>query len=621
MEIITMNKNIIKTGTLLLAALSFTLVACNRILDEVDPVTADNGTGEVTEVLTLLNEPQTKATLSDDVSPVKAWEDGDVIAVWAGTNASTGFFQECSVADNTVSVNLYGGSYKRFNYAVYPYKYSVEGSGIPSYNVGTGVLSLNLPDTYDYTSVGGTKNPVPMVAKNLWSDGETLTFYTVGALARISVAAIPSRANKLVVSFDKTVTGNFTVQNLASLGDGNAPYIAIDAESAPSTVTVNLTPGANYINAAVNIPIPQGTINVISVAVYEDDTLLFIQGDNEHKVITNWSAARAHGKKGSVEYPRTIASLYFSPGNLYTDNDKNLLMSSNWYEHMYVYSGAVDSDHDGYAEEATISINSFETEEHYSIANRTHFNWNEMYYLMNGVKPNWTKSQDNTLDGIAVDSETGYPMSRGDFGDGFTWRVPVSTEFDQLAANTSRPGAKIEGYNGVQIRLLVTDMAPYKGLNTYNSEEDTFGSQGKYGMDPKTDYQIGVLILPDNVEIATTGETFTVFDASSLIVGTVFNLTKITREHLNDLIAQGCAFFPGIGHWTPWGPPYRFNGLGTQGNFWANTQGLNAGSSPVIDDYRDGAYVWGFTRTNTNTDAGTTFKSDFVHIRLVRDIN
>ena len=47
-----MNKNIIKTGLLLSAALMLTLVACNRVLDEVDPVSEEKGAD--VEVLTLI---------------------------------------------------------------------------------------------------------------------------------------------------------------------------------------------------------------------------------------------------------------------------------------------------------------------------------------------------------------------------------------------------------------------------------------------------------------------------------------------------------------------------------------------------------------------------------------
>lgn len=631
-----MNKNIIKTGTLLLAALSFSLVACNRILDEVDPVTAENGTGEVTEVLTLLNEPQTKATLSNDVSPVKAWEDGDLIAVWAGTNASTGSFQNCSLADNSVSVNLYGGTYKRFNYAVYPNKYSAEGSVIPSYNAATGALSLNLPAEYDYYMVGGTKNPVPMVAKNLWSDGATLTFYAVGALARISVAAIPSRANKLVVSFDKTVTGSFEVQNLSHLGGDNDPYIAIDAESAPSTVTVNLTPGANYINAAVNIPIPQGNINVISVAVYEDDTLLFIQGDNEHKVITNWSATRAHGKKGSVEYPHTIASLYIASGNLYTDGGGNLLISDKWYKNMYVFSGnAVDEDGNGVADDPTVNSFGYDRPGMYSIANRTHFNWNETYYLMHNTTPDLAKSQDNTVGGACENIETGYPMSRSDFGDGFTWHVPSKAEFRAMWNN--RNGGKINGFRTRCVKLLVTDMVEdEKNIGTsrlftdYTYKDVHYDelamNQGKNSITTRYPYQSGVLFLPDNVEIETTAETFTVFDASSMSYSAIYNLTKITKANLDDLIDQGCAFFPALGHYTPWFKPntepaerYMFNGVGRFGIYWSIDQGNNpTGTEYPFDDYSEGACYLGMDYNSLNISPA--HKIDFGSVRLVREL-
>ena len=624
MEIITMNKNIIRIGTLLLAALSFSLVACNRILDEVETVTVENGTGDVTEVLTLLNEPQTKATLgNEDPNPVKAWENGDLIGVWAGANATSGEFQNCSVLGGTITVNLYGGTFERYNYAVYPYKYSEEGSVIPSYNAGA--LTLNLPATYAYSEVGGTKNPVPMVAKNLSSEGSDLTFYTVGALARISVSGIPFNANKLVVSFDKTVTGGFTVQNLSSLGNSNAPYIAIDPESSASTVTVTLTPGADYIGAAINIPIPQGTVNVISVAVYEGEELLMTVGSNESKVIANWPAARAHGKKAIVAYTPSIGSMFISPGKLYTDESGTLKIADNWYTHTYVLSGATD-DETGHAVDIKVNSFGYDNSEAYSIFNRTHFNWNEMYHMFHNTAgfPSWSLA--------STDSESGsearrYPMSKT-IG-GVDWRVPSCD--DAALWTYGRAGARLNENRGVRyIKLYVTDVydETYNsikyGATYYNAEKGTTSGSAGNWMHPNFDYQAGVLFFPDNVEIE--GGYFTTLSSNSINkLDAKYVSTSITKPQLDLLITKGCAFFPALGHWTPTintdtGDYYRMNGVGSYGIYWLDSSYIDEGGEIV-----NKARAFGFTNTSLNEESGEAMtknlKNDYESIRLVRDIN
>ena len=132
---------------------------------------------------------------------------------------------------------------------------------------------------------------------------------------------------------------------------------------------------------------------------------------------------------------------------------------------------------------------------------------------------------------------------------------------------------------------------------------------------------------PDNIEI--TGEFFTLLNADSYNKAAnqdvAYNLSKITFTKLNELIGKGCAFLPALGHWTPWGPdgkeyPYRFNAVGTQGDYWSNTQGL---SSKVVD-YRDAAkYFTFYKEVMAAPSTGTSSvnrKGDFMSVRLVRDV-
>lgn len=620
MENNTMKKNLYRTSLLLSVVATLVFSACSQKLEELIPVNKENGDDLVTEVLTLQHESQTKATLGNENSnPTKAWENTDYIGVWTGTSPSSGSLQCCSVSENTISVNLYGGNLQRYNYAVYPYKYSLSGSVIPTFTVGEGTLSVDLPNTYDYAELGGIKNTVPMVAKNLSTDGSTLTFYSVGALARIFVSAIPSRADKLVVSFDKTVTGSFTVQNLSSFSDVTpAPYIAIDSESSASTVTVNLIPGADYAGAVINIPIPQGTVNVISVAAYDGEELLMIEGSNKSKLIANWSAARAHGKKATVAYTPSIGSLYISPGKLYTDNTGTLLMADHWYEHMLVLSGA-ENNGEGRAVDVTVNSFGWDNSESYSLKNRTHFNWNEMYHLFHGTTPTWAQASDNTSTGTE-DSATSYPMSK--VFSGTTWRVPFEDDFLSMLGDVSHPrsGAALNGIHGVKtLRILVTGMNTNEGTTVYSISEgveSTNPQDGDY-IGPSTTYQAGVLFLPDNVELSGTFISIDYEKSSPVYVGTgnYFD-TKITKDNLETLISNGCAFFPALGHWLKTND-LRFTNIGMFGCYWSNTQEKGSLS---VEHYYDGAYYLGMNKSSVNAD-GPHYKFDYQSIRLVRSVN
>lgn len=620
MENNTMKKNLYRTSLLLSVVATLVFSACSQKLEELIPVNEENGDDLVTEVLTLQHESQTKATLGNENSnPTKAWEDTDYIGVWTGTSPSSGSLQCCSVSENTISVNLYGGNLQRYNYAVYPYKYSLSGSVIPTFTVGEGTLSVDLPNTYDYAELGGIKNTVPMVAKNLSTDGSTLTFYSVGALARIFVSAIPSRADKLVVSFDKTVTGSFTVQDLSTLGSTNAPYIAIDPASSASIVTINLTPGADYAGAVINIPVPTGTVNVISVAAYDGETLLKTLGSNESKLVSNWDAKRAHGKKVPTAFTPSIGCLIVSPGKVYTDGEGELQMADNWYSHMYVLSGAVDENHDGRADD--IKVNSFGWDGNpvgtgYSIANRTYLNWNEMYHLFHGTTPTWAQASDNTSTGTE-NSATSYPMSK-EFSK-ITWRVPFEDDFLSMLGTVSRPrpGAALNGIHGLKtLRILVTGMNENEGTTVYSISEgvESTNPQDADYIGPSTTCQGGVLFLPDNVELSGT---FTSIDysrsSSGYLPGSDYYSAKITKANLETLISNGCAFFPALGMWNK-NNDLHFNSVGIFGCYWSNTQ--EKGSLGV--EYYDGAFYLGMNRTSVNAD-GPHYKYNYQSIRLVRD--
>ena len=175
-----------KTRYLIAAASALLLAAgCAREMDFNTPGSS---------VLRAVIEQETR--VSFDATGKFAWDEGDKIAVYVG-NA----FEEVEVEAATGAFRIESAGDRSF-YAVYP------ASVAPASN---SALTVTLPATYDISSVTDADySPVPMVAENLQGQDE-LYFLHVGGLVRIICKDLPDAVTTAVVSFDKDVTGTYTV--------------------------------------------------------------------------------------------------------------------------------------------------------------------------------------------------------------------------------------------------------------------------------------------------------------------------------------------------------------------------------------------------------------------------
>lgn len=499
-------------------------------------------------------EPTTRVSLDGTNGSKSVFETGDKIAVWTGA----GTFQDCDVkAGGTISVDVSGGA--RSNYAVY-----YTGTTAPTFVSST--LKITLPDTYAYADVSGDKNPVPMVAKNVAGDDADMTFYAVCGLARITLTGIPATATKLIATFSHDVTGEFTVTNPGT----PSPSISAAARSTKNVITINLTPGTDYTGAVINLPVPVGNEINIHIDAYKGSDPLQCWTF----VVNNWNAARAHGKKATCAFTPSMASMILAPGNLYTDGSGDLHMADNYYEYIY-------SDYGNFANDASWNIN-----------NRSHFNYNETYYLMK----TGTVSQSDAFTNVGS-YET--PAVTSGFGT-YYWRVPTHDNWVNMTTG-SRPGTTLSNDGGSSytsgwkfIKILVSGMSPY-GLSSTDGTATSFNS----------DYLSGLLLFPDNVKI--TGTYFSILGTQNQLYSTDFNTTTITMTNLDALIAAGCAFLPAtgrcyLGNWS--------TGVGNLGTYWTCTESES-------DDTK-GYYL----QFDSGFDPSISFtKSDFFRpVRLVRDI-
>lgn len=279
---------------LFIGALSMTLTSCN------EDILPDNGEGNEgkgvrTVKLGVKIEAGTKVTLSEGSSTDQsyfAWVEGDEIGVWVGTSSSDagGGFQGFTVSADQISGDIPGGK-NRFNYAVYP-------NGVFSYSGGK--LTVTLPAVYALNEVSGTNTPLPMVAVNN-KDVNSLTFYNVGGMLRLTVNGIPADAKYLQVDFGgKQVCGDFTI---ASPNPGSSTIsTSTISVSSPANAgdKIKITDLGGAPSATINIPLPIGEYGYsVTVSAFNSSDALLMAVDQTF----GYTASRASGKMVTSSLP------------------------------------------------------------------------------------------------------------------------------------------------------------------------------------------------------------------------------------------------------------------------------------------------------------------------------
>lgn len=211
-----------------------------------------------------------------------AWDEGDKIAVYVG-NA----FEEVEVEAATGAFRIETPGDRSF-YAIYPANVA------PATNAS---LTVTLPASYDISSVTDADySPVPMVAQNIQGQDE-LYFLHVGGLVRI-FGENPTGATTAVVTFDKDVTGTYTVDT----SNPSNPTITTGGNATNNTVTYTLPSGRNFV---LNVPVPCGTYESVKIALGDDNPVQLNT--------TPLTFARHHGKTlviGEVTFTYELEGLH-----------------------------------------------------------------------------------------------------------------------------------------------------------------------------------------------------------------------------------------------------------------------------------------------------------------------
>ena len=182
-----------------------------------------------------------------------SWTAGDEIAVHRTVN---GYETATLTGDGAFNVHLSDGE-ARDGYAVYPASIATDAAA----------LTVNLPATYTIPKTGmADYSPLPMIAVNDPASDDLL-FHHLGGIIRLVLDKVPYETQKIVVNLGKKVTGDFVVDNPTS----DTPSIALSAGTAEDITFTLASPvsSATLDGFVINIPVPVGTYETISVSLYD----------------------------------------------------------------------------------------------------------------------------------------------------------------------------------------------------------------------------------------------------------------------------------------------------------------------------------------------------------------
>ena len=224
----------------------------------------------ITEVVSGGRGEATKATISDSDASF-AWTAGDNVAVHVSNGDSHKYVitsSGASVAAASASFSVqYEEGYARDAFAVYPS--TIVAATAANYGQSGQPLDVTLPSSYTLDQVSGETSPCPMVSTNAPNTG--WDFYQLCGLLRLTVNSIPPSTKRLEIDFNgKKVWGDFSITFPVIPGTSNIDT-ADDAAKDCITVTKDGTDAVlGETSLTINIPLPAGTYNKISVIAYDE---------------------------------------------------------------------------------------------------------------------------------------------------------------------------------------------------------------------------------------------------------------------------------------------------------------------------------------------------------------
>ena len=250
---------------------------------------------------------ESKASLTDDSTPVFKWNTGDKIALFTDNDGylvsdalDASFNNEESA---TFGFEGTGINPHRSCFAVYPASL-VSGCANPTENS----LAINLPASYTLAQVQDLVSPIPMVALN--DPNQPLAFKSICALLRITVKNVAWDAQSIKIRFPgKKVNGSFTLSSFVP-GEGGVAG-AVSSSEAEETITItDLNLNDTYTaQLVVNIPVPMGTYDYVVTGAYDASGLVInwintpVKADGSTGEPLTWSPGRRSRRTLTADLP------------------------------------------------------------------------------------------------------------------------------------------------------------------------------------------------------------------------------------------------------------------------------------------------------------------------------
>lgn len=338
-----------KTYLMILAAGLVCLAACQKEDFSID----DMENAAITYIRANEESSTTTKASIDNTTAAFTWNTNDRVAVYAdgykisdpladtynGTNAATFAFSGANAVTEA----------ERANFAIFPASLVWDGTSIrtgSASNYTSSGLTVTLPASYTLAEVQNDVSPCPMIATN--APNGDLSFKHLCALLRVEVSNVPATTRRLVFVFnDKKVQGEFT---LTGVEPGTSSIETAAASGSNNTITV-FTPDIDAVSTlTINLPLPTGTYDYITISAYD-------KAEGGLPIYTNtrlikksspgtWTSNRLSSRKISAALSQITFSVsstkkvIFSPGNLQaTTTDLGANWTWDFAEHQYDYIG------------------------------------------------------------------------------------------------------------------------------------------------------------------------------------------------------------------------------------------------------------------------------------------
>ena len=597
---------------LIAASVALAFTACST--KELDlPEEKESGVAEemkhVSLSATTENDNNTKVTL---VGTTYGWSEGvDKLMVTTSNDEGSSYTLTESTAFSDGHFTLeYAGS--RDGYAVIPSSFltAYDGSHLTitypsSYDISSYITDSYLTDgKYD---AAGAYLPIPMIATST-ERVSNLTFYALGALVRVTVSDVPEGTKKLYITFNQTVTGDFTVATPFTPGD-NSVSVA-DSDTTPptddhsstvefiiSTTGINSTQAANSF--VLYIPVPTTS-----------DLRIASSTKTKTPVARNmgyaWSVpAITHTYEGAPSYQTNGGTFVIAPGNLLAYNNGESIVYSflSGTDQLITTKGALNNDpHTNYGDaEHPAAAPSCEAEGSY----QDMFNWDQLRSILG-----------DTGDYDVPYNITGTREISSSWGD--FWKAPTKTIEEKLIDRSPKAGradirtgikGTVHGFTQAglaRVRIDVND-SPYAEYALVDNTvpgmlwfPDGYVDQTDWVADVAY-YHYRVSPAPQYPELNVLAFTSQPWDATPIIGYEAFAL----------MVANGAVFMPAAGLYTNFG----FGEYTTVG-----TVGYNIGATQTSKDGTTNGYCAGLNIAAKTITIGGRKSHYCGSVRLVREV-